>query len=526
MATRSRTMEWIWTILLVVVIIIAAIGVYTMTDRLSAISTKQDENYTNLSQAISSLNVTGALGVIASGAPTTGTVPLTVSFTSTPVGGRGPYTYSWNFGDGTAASTLKNPSHQYTSTGTYTAKVTITDSTGTTATYSLTVQVLTGVTLTVFSLWGGSEEANFKQALANFTAQTGIAVNHFSYTTEDLLIGVPMQLKSGTSIADVILAPWPAWVLELAPHLTSVNDLLTPAKYPTNIIGPVTDTNNVIWGAPFKLSGKPGFWYRKSFFANNGLTVPTTYAEFQTLLADISAIPGIEQAVASGNTVGWPLSDTTESFIMGLGGYQLQEQLIAGPSQRNWTDTQVRNVFEQLRLLLAAGYFSPPAEWTSQITKLWEGKYGIYFMGSWMTAMPQILNLTDLDFFGFPGTDGVAGSVDYAIIPKYAPHLTEAKQLVQWLAGPQAQEIMVSLGGFFGTHVDVPASAYKPLDKKVLDFISQATIHIVPDLDDAIGGKFQTTFWAQLKLLWVDPTPTTLNDVLTRLQEQALAQQT
>ncbi|MDH5795243.1 MAG: ABC transporter substrate-binding protein, partial [Candidatus Bathyarchaeota archaeon] len=400
------------------------------------------------------------------------------------------------------------------------------DSAGLTATNSLTIQVLTGVTLTVFSLWSGSEEANFKEALANFTAQTGIAVNHFSYTTEDLLIGVPMQLKSGSSIADVIMAPWPAWISELAPYLTSVNDLLNSAKYPTNIISPVTDTNNVIWGAPFKLSGKPGFWYRKSFFTNNGLQVPSNYPEFQTLLADIQAISGIEQAVASGDTVGWPLSDTTESFIMGLGGYQLQEQLIAGPKQRNWTDTEVRNVFESLRQLLAAGYFSPPAEWQSQITKLWDGKYGLYFMGSWMTAMPQILDINDLDFFGFPETDGVAGSVDYAIIPKYAPHLAQAKQLVQWLAGPQAQEIMVKLGGFFGTHVDVPASAYKPLDKKVLDFMSQPTIHIVPDLDDAIGGKFQTTFWSQLKLLWVDPTTTTLDDVLDTLEQQALVQQT
>ena len=147
-------------------------------------------------------------------------------------------------------------------------------------------------------------------------------------------------------------------------------------------------------------------------------------------------------------------------------------------------------------------------------------------MGSWMTTMSQIGNVSDLDFFGFPETDGVAGAVDYLIIPKYAPNLEEAKLLAEWLAGPDAQETMVGLGGFFGTHADVPETAYTPLDKKVLDFISQPTIHIVTDLDDAIGGKFQTTFWAQLKLLWVDPTSATLDDVLTALEEAALAQQT
>jgi multiple sugar transport system substrate-binding protein len=383
-------------------------------------------------------------------------------------------------------------------------------------------------TLIVFSLWSGGEEANFLQCLGNFTEETGINVTHYHYTTEDLLIGVPMQLRAESSVADVIIAPWPAWILELASegHLLEATNLITATKYPTGYINAVKDTNNKIWASPFKASGKPGFWYKKSFFTDNDLSVPTTYDEFKTLLANITLISGIEEAVASGDTVGWPLSDTTEAFIMGLGGYQLQEDLITGPSARNWTDAEVRNVFGNLTELLAADYFSDPADWTSQITKFWNEKYGIYFMGSWMTTMEQIGNVSDLDFFGFPGTDGVGGAVDYLVIPKYAPHLDEAKELFQWLSGADAQEIMVGLGGFFGTHADVPATAYTTLDKKVLDFISQPTIHIVSDLDDAVGGKFQTTFWAQLRLLWVSPTTTTMNDVLDALEEQALAQQT
>ena len=443
--SASRTLNWILSILLIILIIMSGVSIYyssAILGKLDEISSNQDKYYSDLMQAIAERNVT------------------------------------------------KKP------------------------------------TLTVFSLWGGSEEQNFLQCLGNFTELTGINVTHYHYTTEDLLVGVPMQLRAGSSIADVIIAPWPAWIMELTPYLVSVNDLIDASKYPNNTISAVKDENGVIWAAPFKLSGKPGFWYKKSFFEKNNLSIPETYDEFKELLANISAIPGIEAAVASGDTVGWPLSDTTEAFIMGLGGYHLQEELITGPSARNWTDPQVRSVFENLTELLANGYFSAPAEWTSQITKFWNEKYGIYFMGSWMTTMSQIGNVSDLDFFGFPGTDGVAGSVDYLIIPKYAPHLEEAKQLVHWLAGAEAQEIMVKLGGFFGTNVDVPDSAYKPLDKKVLDFISQPTIHIVPDLDDAIGGNFQTTFWDQLKLLWTDPTEDTLNDVLNTLQQAALQQQT
>jgi multiple sugar transport system substrate-binding protein len=381
-------------------------------------------------------------------------------------------------------------------------------------------------TLTVYALWSGSEQYNFEQALGNFTQNTGINVTYYSYTTQDLLISVPLQLKSPPYDVDVIIAPWPYWILQNSPYLTPVTDVITASQFPTNIINPVKGSDGTIWAAPFKLSGKPGFWYRKSFFANNGLIVPTTYDEFKnTLLPAIKAVSGVEQAIASGDTVGWPLSDTTEGFIMGLGGYQLQLDLETGPSVRNWTDPQVKSVFEGMTQLLEAGYFSAPAEWTSQITKLWDGKYGMYWQGGFITTMPQVLDLNDLDFFGFPGTDGAVGAVDYAVITKEAPHLNEAKQLVQYLAGPQAQEIMVKQGGFLATNLGVPASVYKPIDKKVVDFMGQSGMHIVPDLDDTIGGQWQTTFWDQLKLLWTSPSTSTMNNVLNALQTAAIEQQ-
>jgi PKD repeat protein len=51
------------------------------------------------------------------GKPTTGKVPLTVAFTDTS--GYYPTAWAWDFGDG-KTSTEKNPSHTYTSAGTYT----------------------------------------------------------------------------------------------------------------------------------------------------------------------------------------------------------------------------------------------------------------------------------------------------------------------------------------------------------------------------------------------------------------------
>jgi len=59
--------------------------------------------------------------------PTSGTSPLNVSFTYSASGGTEPYTYAWDFGDGTT-STSQNPIHAYAAAGNYTVKVTVTDS--------------------------------------------------------------------------------------------------------------------------------------------------------------------------------------------------------------------------------------------------------------------------------------------------------------------------------------------------------------------------------------------------------------
>jgi multiple sugar transport system substrate-binding protein len=382
--------------------------------------------------------------------------------------------------------------------------------------------------LTIYALWTGAEQYNFEQVLGNFSQNTGIQYAYYGQTTSDLLISVPQQLSAPPYDLDVAIIPWPDWIAQNSQYLTPVTDLVTQSQFPTNIISPVI-SGGTVWGVPFKLSGKPGFWYRPSFFQANGLTVPTTYAEFKnTLLPAIKAIPGVEQPIASGvdaQGLGWPLSDTTESFIIGLGGYQLQLDLIAGPSVRNWTDPQVTSVFTQLTDLLAAGYFSPPAEWESQIAKLWSGAYGIYFQGSFVTTLPEVEDPNDFAFFPFPGTNGVSGSIDYAVITKEAPHLDQAKQLVQYLASAAAQEILVKQGGALATNTGVPASAYKAVDKSVVDFMGESGITIVPDLDDTIGGQWQQTFWDQLKLLWATPNTATMDSVLNTLQTAAIEQQ-
>ena len=64
-----------------------------------------------------------------SGSPTTGTAPLTVTFTDSSTGS--PTSWLWDFGDGSSSILENPPSHKYSVPGTYTVSLTVTGPGGT-----------------------------------------------------------------------------------------------------------------------------------------------------------------------------------------------------------------------------------------------------------------------------------------------------------------------------------------------------------------------------------------------------------
>lgn len=98
-------------------------GTYTVSLTVSSSSQGCDDTETKTAY----ITVNGAPVADFEGNPTSGTEPLTVNFTDLSTGS--PGSWDWNFGDG-GTSTEQNPSHTYTSDGTYTVTLTATNNCG------------------------------------------------------------------------------------------------------------------------------------------------------------------------------------------------------------------------------------------------------------------------------------------------------------------------------------------------------------------------------------------------------------
>ena len=95
-----------------------------------------------------------------------------IEFSSSPSGGTSPYTYSWTIG-GTQVSTSQDFSHSFSTAGTYTVEVTLTDSIGETYSASVTVTINNNPSVSVSSSQNPTDVGNSVTYTASESGGTG-----------------------------------------------------------------------------------------------------------------------------------------------------------------------------------------------------------------------------------------------------------------------------------------------------------------------------------------------------------------
>jgi PKD repeat protein len=87
------------------------------------------------------LNVTIMLEALAGQTTVNQAAPFTVSFVGQARGGVPPYSYNWSFGDGSANSSLQDPTHVYSTSGDFLASLTVQDGKGARSSESIPVHL-------------------------------------------------------------------------------------------------------------------------------------------------------------------------------------------------------------------------------------------------------------------------------------------------------------------------------------------------------------------------------------------------
>lgn len=374
----------------------------------------------------------------------------------------------------------------------------------------------------VIGPWTGAEQAAFLPVLDLFARTTGIPYEYAVARQEELQTSLPLEFQGRRAPADLIFMSV-SFIRQYGRdgHAADLSSNVPNSNYPTGFLDPLK-IDGKLYPVPWTGKLKPGFWYNKSFFAEHSLAPPETFAEFQALLAAIKAVPGIRQPIISGEDrgVAWPLSDVTEHFIATYGGPQMHRDLTSGALA--WTDQSVKDVFRNFLVpTLQAGHWSAPRQWDLGVREWWNGDFGLYFMGSWITSMVEAIEAGgsgDMGVFALPPPTGSSEVLvfanDWFFVPAYAPNPAAARQLAAFLAGPAAQNMQVKQGGHIATALGVPATAYPVTDATIRELLEGK--QVLPDLDDTVGGTFQTEFWSQLKALWANPSQ--LDTVLAAIQ--------
>ncbi len=198
-----------------------------------------------------------------SGSPTSGTEPLTVNFTDLST--NSPTSWSWTFGDG-GSSTAQNPSHQYTSAGTYTVSLTATNASGSdveTKTNYITVNACTAPVAN----FSGSPTSGTAPLTVNFTDLSSGSPTSWSWTFGD----------GGSSTAQNPSHTYTGagtYTVSLTATNSCGSDGETKTAYIT-VTEPTTDYANLPYSTGFETGSFDQYWFTQSSNSEGRILITT-----------------------------------------------------------------------------------------------------------------------------------------------------------------------------------------------------------------------------------------------------------
>lgn len=171
-------------------------------------------------------------------------------------------------------------------------------------------------TVTILGTLTGNGEEKLMQAIAPFTAATGIEVIYEGTDAFTTLISV--RVDSGDA-PDIALFPQPGLMLDFARQGELVSQARSPLEsaYDSYWLD-LASVNGDLYGVWMRADVKSLVWYSPEAFADAGYTVPNTWDEMETLTRQIVADGKTPWCIGmeSGTATGWVATDWLEEILL------------------------------------------------------------------------------------------------------------------------------------------------------------------------------------------------------------------
>jgi len=387
-------------------------------------------------------------------------------------------------------------------------------------------QPMKGKKVSIQTQWTGGEATGFANAIADFQAATGIAVQVDSIgSSHETVLKTRVE---GGSPPDMSQIAQPTAVLAYAKEgkLIDVGTFMDKTKlnaeFPSTI--GLTTEGDHIWSIPTKADVKSMIWYPVKAFAAAGYTVPKTWDELVTLSDKIVAAgskPFCVSAGGPGTATGWELTDWVEEVLAKTEDPQVTNDWIS--HKITFEDPKIKAAFDKVgSLLFKDGYVDGggPQIVNNDLKTVMDPMFNgdTATPGCWMQKIPvwygpdffpdrrtnggdskyKIGDDGDIGIFPFPNISdtfkGAEGSADSFMVFTDRP---EVRAFAEFLATPEGLEGWIKTVGVLSPNVKVPAEWYAGNYKlKVANDIASGATAILFDASDlmppAVG---QGSFW-------------------------------
>jgi alpha-glucoside transport system substrate-binding protein len=392
-------------------------------------------------------------------------------------------------------------------------------------------------TVTVFSLWGGSEQEAFQKVLDQFTKDTGIQTKYES--VRDFLPVIRTRLASGNP-PEVGIIPRPGVVAELArdESLIALEDLgLDPDEINENYSETWTSlatVDDTVYGVVAKANSKSVIWYKPNSFQENGFEIPTTWDQLLEITEQYNSKGKKPWAVgAQGRDNSWTLTDWFENIYARQAGGDNYTKLFNGDLPFN--DQTVKDALTEMTKVINDKYVAGGIDtalgigFVDGIGRVFSKNpvAEMYMEGGFVGGIalgdvnPDLKVGEDIDFFQWPTIDEAHGNplVGGGDVASAFVNDEDVAKLIEYLASPEAGKVWVSTGAIASPNEGVTSTDYpNELVAKEADQLKEAESFLF-DGSDLLPGTLGQDFGTLLQN--VIKTPNNMDSLLDDYQAEA-----